>query len=66
VFYSAVASAAEIAKHQISLDILSSALSLTVLTAVLTVATGCIVAMLIQGPAYVADGYELEDADSSS
>jgi hypothetical protein len=34
------------------------------LTAVLTIAIGCIVVMIMKGPAYVADGYELDAADA--
>jgi hypothetical protein len=57
------ATAAEIAKHQISIDILSISLFFTMLTAVFTVAIGCIIVVLMKGPAYVADAYDLEDAD---
>lgn len=53
----------EIEKHTSSIDILSVSLFFTVLTAVFTVAIGCIVVILMKGPAYVADAYELEDAD---
>ena len=56
-------STAEIAKHQISIDILSISLFFAVVTAVFTVAIGCITVVLMKGPAYVADAYELEDAD---
>lgn len=55
--------AAEIAKYQSSIDILSISLFFTVLTAVFTVAIGCITVVLMKGPAYVADAYELEDAE---
>lgn len=61
--YPTASTAAEIAKHQISIDILSISLFVTVLTAVFTVAIGCIVVVLMKGPAYVADAYELDDAD---
>jgi len=61
--FPADATAAEIAKHQSSIDILSISLFLTVFTAVLTVAIGCITVVLMKGPAYVADAYKLEDAD---
>lgn len=53
----------EIEKHTSSIDILSISLFVTVLTAVFTVAIGCIIVVLMKGPAYVADAYELEDSD---
>ena len=56
-------SIAEIAKHQTSIDILSISLFFAVLSAVFTVTIGCITVVLMKGPAYVADAYELEDAD---
>lgn len=55
--------AAELEKHQISIDILSISLLFAVLTAVSTVAIGCIIAVLMKGTAYVADACELEDAN---
>jgi len=55
--------AAELDKLYTSIDILSISLFFTVLSAVVTVAIGCIVVMLMKGPAYVADSYELDDAD---
>ncbi len=61
--FPAGASTAEIAKFQIGIDILSMSLFFTVLTAVLTVAIGCVTVVLMKGPAYVADAYELDDAD---
>jgi hypothetical protein len=33
-------------------------------TAVLTVGIACVVVMVMKGPAYVADGYEVPDAES--
>ena len=35
-------------------------------TLVLTLAIGCAIVMLMKGPAYVADPYELNDSDSPS
>jgi hypothetical protein len=35
----------------------------TVWTAVLTIAIGCFVVVVMKGPAYVADRYPLQDAD---
>lgn len=53
----------EIEKHTSSIDILSISLFVTMLTAILTVAIGCITVVLMKGPAYIADSYELEDSD---
>jgi hypothetical protein len=53
-------SAYEIARTTGAVDIFSIALCLTSLAAVVTVAIGCIVVMIMKGPAYVADGIELE------
>ena len=55
--------AAEIAKHQISVDILSISLGFMVLSAAFTVTIGCVIVALMKGPAFVADAYELDDAD---
>ncbi len=55
--------AAEIAKMHISIDILSISIFFSVLSAVITVAIGCIIVVLMKGPAYVADAYHLDDAD---
>lgn len=54
---------AEILKLQIGIDILSISLFFAVLSAVITVAIGCITIVLMKGPAYVADAYNLDDAD---
>jgi hypothetical protein len=53
----------EIEKHISSIDILSISLFVTLLTAVFTIVIGCIIIVLMKGPAYVADAYELDDAD---
>lgn len=55
--------AAQIAKHLNTVDILSIATVLTVWTAVLTVAIGCFVVVLMKGPAYIADAYGLVDSE---
>lgn len=52
-----------IAKHIQMMDILAIALGITAWTAVFTVAIGCIVVVLMKGPAYVADAYDLVDSD---
>jgi len=44
-------------------DIIAIAMAVTVWTAVLTVAIGCFVVIMMKGPAYVADAYELEDSE---
>ncbi|NNJ95544.1 MAG: hypothetical protein HKP12_00075 [Gammaproteobacteria bacterium] len=55
--------ATEIAKYQISVDILAISLIFMVCSAAFTVTIGCVIVMLMKGPAYVADAYELEDSD---
>ena len=50
-------------KHLTSVGIAAIATAVTAWTAVLTVAIGCCVVVLMKGPAYVADRYPLEDAD---
>ncbi len=52
-----------VAKHIQMMDILAIALGITAWTAVFTVAIGCVVVVLMKGPAYVADAYDLVDAD---
>jgi len=54
---------ADISRLQIGIDILSISLFFTVLSGVITVAIGCITVVLMKGPAYIADAYELDDAD---
>ena len=55
--------AAEITRYQISVDILSISLAFITFCAALTVTIGCVIVVLMKGPAYIADAYELEDAD---
>lgn len=55
--------AEEVAKHLATVDILSIAAVITVWTAVLTVAIGCVVVVLMKGPGYVADAYDLVDSE---
>ena len=57
-------SASQIAKHISIVDIISIATVVTVWTAVLTVAIGCCVVVMMKGPAYVADAYELVDSET--
>jgi hypothetical protein len=54
---------ARIEKYVTMVDILSLASIITVWAAALTVAIGCFVVMVMKGPAYVADAYELVDSD---
>jgi hypothetical protein len=51
------------AKHITSVDIFAIATEITFLTAVFTVAIGCVVVYVMKGPAYVADAYPVEHAD---
>ncbi len=53
----------QIAKHVKSVDIMAIATAVTVWTAVLTVAIGCFVVLVMKGPAYVADAYKLDDSE---
>lgn len=53
----------DVAKYQISVDILAISLVFMVCSAAFTVTIGCVIVMLMKGPAYVADAYELEDSD---
>ena len=55
---------ADTSRLQIGIDILSISIFFTVLSGVITVAIGCITIVLMKGPAYIADAYELDDADS--
>lgn len=50
------------AKKLTTLDIFSLAAGITAWSAILTVAVGCIVVVVMKGPAYVADGYSPDDA----
>lgn len=52
----------EVAKRTTLVDFVSIATGLTVLTAIITVTIGCVLVLVMKGPAYVADAYELPDA----
>jgi hypothetical protein len=52
----------DVAKQQMTIDILAIALVVTVWTAVFTIAIGCTIVWVMKGPAYVADAYQLEDS----
>jgi hypothetical protein len=53
-----------LAAHFQLVDILAIALIVTAWTAALTLAVGCCVVVIMKGPAYVADRYDLSDAES--
>lgn len=55
--------AADVSRLQIGIDILSISIFFTVLSGVITVAIGFITIVLMKGLAYIADAYELDDAD---
>jgi len=55
--------AAEIARYQISIDILSISIYFMVASASFTVALVCVIVALMRSPAYVANAYELEKFD---
>ena len=55
--------AEEIAKYQSSIDILGIAICITVLTGLFAVLIGCVLVVLMKGPAYVADAYDLIDSE---
>ena len=55
-------SAQEIAKREVLVDALAIGAVLTVWTAVLTVAIGCVVVIVMKGPHYKADSYPIDDA----
>ena len=60
--FSPEGSPAEIEKYVTTVDILSIASVLTIWAAAMTVAIGCFVVVVMKGPAYVADAYELVDS----
>ena len=51
------------AKHILSVDIFAIATGITLITAVVTVAIGCVVVHIMKGPAYVADALPVSHAD---
>ena len=50
-------------KYLTGVEIAAMATAITAWTAVFTIAIGCVIVMLMKGPAYVADRYPLSDAD---
>ena len=55
--------AEEAVKFHTTIDFLSIAIFASVLPILLALTIGCVIVMLMKGPAYVADAYKLEDAD---
>jgi len=55
--------AEEIVKLHTTIDFLAVAIFFSILPILLTLLIGCIIVVLMKGPAYVADAYELSDAD---
>jgi len=53
----------QVAKATMTVDFFAVGLGLTSLIALLTVAIGCVLVMIMKGPAYVADAYHLEVAE---
>ena len=53
----------EITKLHTLIDYLAIAIFVAVLPIIVTVTIGCIIVMLMKGPAYVADAYDVNDAD---
>jgi len=55
--------AEEVVKLHTTIDFLSIALFVAILPVILTLFIGCIIVILMKGPAYVADSYDVNDAD---
>ncbi len=51
------------AKHIKSVDIFAIATEITLITAVFTVAIGCVIVHIMKGPAYMADSLPVEHRD---
>ncbi len=54
-----------VAKQVTLVNYVALATGLTAVTAVLTVAIGCVVVYIMKGPAYVADAYSMEEPDDN-
>ena len=52
----------DVSKRIMTVDIFAVATAVTLWTAVLTVAIGCVVVYVLKGPAYVADAYPIDDS----
>ena len=55
--------AEEVAKLHTTIDFLAIAIFVAALPIILTVFIGCIIVILMKGPAYIADAYDINDAD---
>ena len=55
--------ASALSGHLQFVNIVATAVVVTAWTAVFTVAIGCFVVMVMKGPAYVADRYDVSDAE---
>ena len=55
--------AEEVVKLHTTIDFLSIAIFVAILPVILTLFIGCIIVILMKGPAYVADAYDVKDAD---
>ena len=54
---------AALAGHLQLVNIVATAVVLTVWTAIFTIGIGCFVVMVMKGPAYVADRYDVSDSE---
>ena len=52
-----------VGKHIKTVDIFAIASEITFLTALFTIAIGCVVVHIMKGPAYLADSFPVEHAD---
>ena len=55
--------AEEAVKLHTTIDFLSIAIFVAVLPVILAIFIGCIIVMLMKGPAYIADAYDVDDKD---
>ena len=55
--------AEEVVKLHTTIDFLSIAIFVAILPIILTLFIGCIIVILMKGPAYIADSYDVNDAD---
>src|SRR5210317_498835 len=56
--------ATETGKQLMRIDFFAIGLAISLWTAVFTVAIGCIIVIIMKGPAYVADAYEMNDSEN--
>ena len=54
----------EVAKFHSTIDFLAIAIFISCLPIILTLTIGCVIVILMKGPAYTADAYKLDDADN--